>query len=134
MTKIQKLAVFLAVAFVAPIEAYAETMSCLPHTAPMRGELRLIKTRHPAGYSIEAMQLVFRPPICVVVPALAESGRLEQLDVREMHIVPQKQFLDRLKRSLGRMVTARGDIGETHTAWHQGDAIMFDAVVLHIED
>jgi hypothetical protein len=50
-----------------------------------------------------------------------------------MHIVPQKQYIARLKRSLGQAVTAQGEISEPHTAWHQGDAIMFDAVILHFE-
>ena len=114
-------------------EATAQPTDCLPHTATFRGELRIINTRHPNGQTIEAMQLVFRPSICIFLPALGESGRMQRLDVREMHIVPQKQFAALLKRSLGQTVTARGDISEPHTAWHQGDAIMFDAVILHVE-
>jgi hypothetical protein len=115
------------------LPANAQSPDCLPHTAAVRGELRVINTRHPNGQAIEAMQLVFRPSICIVLPEPDDAGRPQKLDVHEMHIVPQKQFAARLKQSLGKAVTARGEIGEPHTAWHQGDAIMFNAVIVGIE-
>jgi hypothetical protein len=115
------------------LPANSQSPDCLAHTAAVRGELRVVNTRHPNGQTIEAMQLVFRPSICIVLPEPDDTGRQQKLDVREIHIVPQKQFAARLKQSLGKVVTARGEIGEPHTAWHQGDAIMFNAVIVGVE-
>jgi hypothetical protein len=110
----------------------AALAACLPHTAAMRGELRLVSTRHPNGQPIEALQLVLRPAVCVQVPS--STGRPATLQVNALQLFVQPPVSDQLKARLGSMVTARGDIDEPHTAWHIGDAVMFGAVILRIED
>ena len=103
---------------------------CLSPDAPVRGVLSVTKAKHPNGTPIEALQLVFRPPICVTVPSALENNRLTKLRVASMHLAVPATTSRQLKRRLGSTVTARGNIGEPHTAWHIGDAIMFDARVL----
>jgi hypothetical protein len=126
-------AIVLAVLFAAAWSdaGLSQTTDCLTHDAAVRGELKLLKTRHPAGYPIEALMFVFKPPICVmVVPALTQGSEPERLDISAMHIVPKKQEAARLKRALRTTVAVKGNIVESHTAWHQGDAIMFEAEIV----
>jgi hypothetical protein len=111
--------------------ALAQDADCLARDAPVRGELKLLKTRHPAGYPIEALMFVFKPPICVMVmPELSAGSKPERLEVSAMHVVPSKKDAARLKRALRKTVTVKGNIVESHTAWHQGDAIMFEAEIV----
>jgi hypothetical protein len=116
----------------APISVHAET--CVSSTSTVRGEIRVVHSRHPNGTKIEAFQLVFRPPICVAVPTIGGQDRLETLKVREMHLFLDKSLKDRLRKRLGSIVTARGKIEEPLTAWHIGDAIMLEPTILDIED
>jgi hypothetical protein len=106
--------------------------ACLPHDALVRGTLRVVKAKHPNGTPIEALQLMFKPPICVTVQSTLEQNRLAKLNVTAMHLAVPQTVFRRLKKRLGSKTTAVGNIGEPHTAWHIGDAIMFDARILRI--
>jgi hypothetical protein len=90
----------------------------------------MAKAKHPNGTPIEALQLAFNPPICVNVSSLLEKDKLTKLNVGTMHLVVSPKVSRTLRKRLGSKATAVGNIAESHTAWHVGDAIMFDARVV----
>jgi hypothetical protein len=115
------------------VQAASAQMPCHRVGDVIDGELRLITTRHPNGSRIEAIQLLVRPGTCMNLETLA--GRRQDVRFRVMHLVSENPgTLARLRASVGHVVWVRSrDVMEAHTAWHQGDLVMFDVTILAVD-
>ena len=111
-----------------------EPVNCISQDAPIQGELRLTETRHPNGARIVVFQLVLFPKVCVLVSSL-ERGKFERLEnIGSIHLAAEPGVLKKLRLKLGKLVTAQGELSEPMTAWHIGDAVMFKARIVKIEE
>ena len=103
---------------------------CRDETETVQGTLRLVRTRHSMNSTpIEALQLVFNPPLCITYRELATAKDKQRLDgVTTLHLLVTAADAARLKRRVGAQVTARagpdGGMSPALTAWHIGDAVM----------
>jgi hypothetical protein len=97
------------------------------------GELRIITTRHPNGTRIEAVQLKARQGSCMNLDSL--SGRRADTPFRIVHLVSDDpETRSRLRENVGHFVWVRSrSVMEAHTAWHQGDLVMFNVEILAID-
>lgn len=78
---------------------------------------------------IEALQLVFKPRLCILYKESVNQKDRQRLDaVRTMHLLVTASETAQLKRRLGARVTAKagkdGGVSPALTAWHIGDAVM----------
>jgi hypothetical protein len=78
---------------------------------------------------IEALQLAFQPPVCVMYKESVHQRDKQRLDgVRTMHLLVTASDAARLKGRAGARVTVQagkdGGVSPALTAWHIGDAIM----------
>jgi hypothetical protein len=102
--------------------------NCIRQGETISGTLREVRRQHASGAPIRALQIDLGRQACIEGAGL-EGGRLS---FRRVHVVPIDESTEaQLRRSLGRRVAVRGrEIMETHTAWHVGDAVMFDASIV----
>jgi len=118
--------------------APASAAECRDETEALQGTLRLVRTRHAMNSTpIEALQLVFKPAICVMYKESVNQKDKQRLDtVRTLHLLVTASEAARLKRSVGAKVTVRagkdGGVSPALTAWHIGDAIMVHPEILTV--
>lgn len=105
--------------------AWAE---CLSADAPVSGELWILETRHPAGHLMRAPKLLFPDGGCV--SAIGVEGDIEDRQVRDVHIVFSSEHPVDVSALLGEHITVKGAMSVSHTAWHLGSVVMFDAQIV----
>jgi hypothetical protein len=112
---------------------------CRDETEAFTGTLRLVRTRHAMNSTpIEALQLVFEPPICVLYRESVNQTDKTRLDgVATMHLLVTASETAQLRRRVGTSVTAKsgrdGGVSPPLTAWHIGDAIMVRPQIVTID-
>jgi hypothetical protein len=102
---------------------------CLPANTPLTGALWRVETRHPAGHKIEGLVLFVGDGPCVAIDDY-DGGTVETM-VHVVHLVFADK--DRPKDPDALMVedvTVSGNLKAPITAWHLGDAVMFDARIV----
>lgn len=111
---------------------------CRDETEPLQGTLRLVRTRHAMNAtSIEAWQLVFKPPACVLYKESVNAKDKQRLDgVRAIHLLIAPSEAARLKGRSGARVTVKagpdGGVSPPLTAWHIGDAILVHPEIVSV--
>ena len=126
---ILRAALFLAVVIVAaPDMASAQQREVLRDGAVVRGTLRVVKTKHPNGTPIRALQLVSAGNYFLNDDEFCEKD----VALKKLHIVAKdRDTTKRLERSLGKMLSIKGrQFYCAHTAWHIGDAVVADAEIV----
>ena len=112
---------------------------CRDETEAVQGTLRLVRTRHAMNSTpIEALQLVFNPPLCITYKESVTAKEKQRLDgVTTVHLLVTAADAARLKRRAGAQVTAKagpdGGMSPALTAWHIGDAIMVRPQIVTID-
>lgn len=86
---------------------------------------------------IEAWQLVFKPPVCVLYKESVNAKDKQRLDnIGTMHLLVTPSEAARLKGRSGARVTVKagtdGGISPALTAWHIGDAIMLHPEIVTV--
>jgi hypothetical protein len=118
--------------------APAHAAQCREETDTFQGALRLVRTRHAMNSTpIEALQLVFKPSLCVMYTESVNQKDKQRLDnVKTMHLIVTGSETAQLKRHIGAVVTAKagkdGGISPALTAWHIGGAIMIHPEILTV--
>lgn len=110
-------------------QASPAAAGCLSPGAPLPGILQRLESRHPNGTPLRALVLLTPPGTCL----LLDSGDgPEEVEIRILHLVfPDRQRTQAAARLLGEPVTIGGqDIARAFTAWHLGDAVLFDPRIL----
>src|SRR6187401_142935 len=81
---------------------------CRDETETVQGTLRLVRTRHAMNSTpIEALQLVFNPPLCITYKESVTAKEKQRLDgVTTVHLLVTAADAARLKRRAGAQVTA----------------------------
>lgn len=116
----------------------AHAAQCRDEMDTFRGTLRVVRTQHALNStSIEALQLVFKPSLCVMYTESVNQKDKQRLDdVRTMQLIVTGSETARLKRHAGAVVTARagrdGGVSPPLTAWHIGGAIMIHPEILTV--
>ncbi len=129
-------ALFLTGFFLTP--GPASPAECRDETKPLQGTLRLVHTRHAMNSTpIEAWQLVFKPPVCVMYKESVNAKDKTRLDnVGAMHLLVTPSEAARLKGRSGARVTVKagpdGGVSPALTAWHIGDAIMVHPAIVSV--
>jgi hypothetical protein len=112
---------------------------CRDETEAVEGTLRLVRTKHAMNSTpIEALQLVFNPPLCLTYRESVTAKDKQRLDgVKSLHLLVTAADAARLKRRVGAQVSAKarpdGGISPALTAWHIGDAIMVRPEIVTID-
>jgi len=112
---------------------------CRDETEAVQGTLRLVRTRHAMNSTpIEALQLVFNPPLCITYKESVTAKEKQRLDgVTTVHLLVTAADAARLKRRAGAQVTAKagpdGGMSPALTVWHIGDAIMVRPQIVTID-
>ena len=108
----------------------ASVAECQDEADVLQGTLRLVRTRHAMNSTpIEALQLVFKPTVCVMYKESVNQKHKQRLDgVKTMHLLVTAPEAAKLKRRIGAIVTVQagkdGGVSPALTTWHIGDAIM----------
>ena len=100
---------------------------CQPADAPISGRLVQIEARHPTGEPIKGWALL-ASDVCISMETM--DGEIADMEPRIVHLV----FADgKQPRNLWKLaedeVAARGTLMESHTGWHLGEILMFDAEI-----
>jgi hypothetical protein len=138
MTVSSRAALGLLLAGLSATCAPAFAAECRDETEALQGTLRLVRTRHAMNSTpIEALQLVFKPPICVMYKESVNQKDKQRLDaVRTLHLLVTNSEAARLKRHIGAKVTVQpgkdGGVSSALTAWHIGGAIMVHPEIVSI--
>ncbi len=108
----------------------ASAAECRDETETLQGTLRFVRTRHAMNSTpIEAWQLVFKPPLCVLYKeSINQKGKSRLDGVGALHLLVTPSEAKRLAGRSGMRVSVKagpdGGISPALTAWHIGDAIM----------
>ena len=113
----------------ASLRLVLDVANCQRADEPITGQLAQLETRHPGGHEVKGWVLL-TADVCVSIEDM--EGETVNVTPRIIHLV----FGDgRQSRDLWKLaseeVSLRGDLMEPHTAWHLGDIVMMNAVVLN---
>jgi hypothetical protein len=111
-----------------PMVGHAQQRVTLGDGDVIRGQLGIVKTKHPNGTRIEAFQIVNDAGYFLKEDEDCDA----RVPLRKFHVVPRDgQTKTRLQRSLGKVVSIRGrQFYCAHTAWHIGDAVALDSEIV----
>ncbi|TVR07395.1 MAG: hypothetical protein EA385_12910 [Salinarimonadaceae bacterium] len=109
--------------------ANAAASECLPADAVISGEVRVVEGRHPNGQSLKGVVLFLPPGQCVTVDGL--NGDMVDLPLRDIHLAFSDGAPSGYADWIGEIISATGEMGEPHTAWHLGSVVMFDAKIVN---
>jgi hypothetical protein len=118
--------------------APAQAAECRDEFDAFQGTLRVVRTFHALNSTpIEALQLVFKPPLCVMYTDNVGDKQKTRLDkVTSLHLIIMGPDAARLKRHAGAVVTAKakadGGVSPALTAWHIGDTIMVNPDIVSV--
>jgi hypothetical protein len=138
MTMSQRAALALFLTGISLAPGPASAAQCRDETEPLQGTLRFARMRHALNSSpIEAWQLVFKQPICVLYKESVNQKDKTRLDgVGAMHLLVTPSEAARLKGRSGARVTVKagtaGGVSPPLTAWHIGDAIMVHPEIVSV--
>lgn len=93
----------------------------------MRGEFRLVESRHPNGTELTYGFVVTPEPICLAV----SDGIQEQVDGRWVQVSWADGQLERPRP--GDQLEVAAECFQPHTAWHLGDIICINARLISRE-
>ena len=111
-----------------PGSGSAQQGEALRDGAVIRGQLRVVNTKHPNGTPIRAFQLVSAGGYVLNDDEFCEKD----VALKKFHIVAKDRgTTKRLETSLGKVLSIKGrQFYCAHTAWHIGDAVAADAEIV----